>query len=120
MSGAGERPVLHGGARRLPVRWRNVEGPPPITVSRYEIAPGEVCSLHVHTGKTELWLVVSGEGTARIGPDRIAVAEGDIVLTPPLVPHELVNTGAERLVFVNIVHPTGDVPITTTEIAHEP
>lgn len=112
--------VLHGGARRLPVRWVNIDGSPPIPISRYSMAPGDVCTLHVHTGKTEIWVIVAGQGFARIGAERITVMEGDVVITPPTVPHELVNTGEEPLVFLNVVQPTGDDPITTSEMANEP
>lgn len=109
-------PVLHGGARRLPVRWLNHD-PPPMTLSRYRVEPGESVGLHVHTGKSEYWVVVAGRGLASIGGRDIPVAEGDVVATPPGVPHALHNTGSEPLVFLNMVRPTGDAPITTTELA---
>ena len=109
--------VLHGGGQRLPVRWANVEGTPPATISRYRVEPGAAVTRHVHTGKTEYWLVVAGQGIARVGDDDIPVREGDIVMTVPQVPHELLNTGSEPLLFVNVVQPVGDEPITTTELA---
>jgi mannose-6-phosphate isomerase-like protein (cupin superfamily) len=108
--------VLHGGAQRQPVRWVNVEKPP-MTISRYRVAPGDHVSRHVHTGKAEYWVVVAGQGVVSIGTERIVVQEGDVVVTPPLVPHALHNTGTKPLDFVNLVQPVGDVPITTTELA---
>jgi quercetin dioxygenase-like cupin family protein len=110
------KPVLHGGARRLPVRWLNVPAPP-LTLSRYLVLPGEAVTLHSHTGKAEYWLVIAGSGIATIGDEEIPVAAGDVVATPPPVPHALLNTGEEPLVFVNVVQATGDGPITTTELA---
>lgn len=107
--------VLHGGAERLPVRWVNVEEPP-ARISRYRVAPGASVSLHVHTGKAEFWVILSGEGIVRVGPTSIPVSEGDIVATPPSVPHGLTNTGSVALVFLNIVQPTGD-EITSVEVA---
>jgi mannose-6-phosphate isomerase-like protein (cupin superfamily) len=109
--------VLHGGAQRLPVRWANVEGAPPATISRYRVEPGAAVTRHVHTGKTEYWLIIAGQGIARVGADDIPVQEGDIVITVPRVPHELLNTGLEPLLFVNVVQPAGDEPVTTTELA---
>lgn len=106
--------VLHGGGRRLPVRWINRESSP-ITISRYCIDPGAEVSLHVHTGKLEYWLILAGAGIVRVGSDIFAVAEGDIIATEPTVPHALQNTGSVQLLFVNIVQATGG-PITTTDL----
>jgi mannose-6-phosphate isomerase-like protein (cupin superfamily) len=119
MTHAPPLPVLHGGARRLPIRWVNLD-PPPMTISRYLVAPGDAVSLHVHTGKAEYWVIVAGSGLVRIGEAEIPVAVGDVVATPPEVPHALVNTGAEPLVFVNLVQPSGVAPITTTELGEGP
>ena len=84
-----------------------------VRISRYTIDSGDRCSLHVHTGKTEAWLIVRGSGQARVGDVLVAVKEGDVVVTPPGREHDLRNTGPGPLVFANIVLPTGDAPITT-------
>ena len=107
--------VLHGGAERLEVRWLNVPEPP-VRISRYRVAPGQSVSLHVHTGKAEYWVIVAGSGVVRIGQDSFPVSEGDVVTTPPRVPHALRNTGSTPLTFINIVQPTGEEPITTVEL----
>lgn len=106
--------IMHGGAERLPINWRNA-AEPPARIARYRVAPGRNVSLHVHTGKAEYWVIVEGSGEVRVGAEIIAVAEGDVVLTPPTVPHGLVNTGTVPLVFLNIVQPTGEA-ITSTEL----
>lgn len=113
-SSAGQ--VLHGGAQRQPIRWLNAD-PPPMTISRYRVAVGDSVSLHVHTGKAEYWVVLTGQGVVGIGEQLIAVEEGDVVVTPPEVPHSLRNTGSEVLEFLNLVQPVGGVAITTTEIS---
>jgi mannose-6-phosphate isomerase-like protein (cupin superfamily) len=106
---------LHGGAQRQPIRWVNV-ATAPMTVSRYKVEVGDTVSLHVHTGKAEYWVIVAGEGVVRLGDDEIAVREGDVVVTPPHVPHALRNTGTVVLDFLNLVQPVGGVAITTTEL----
>jgi mannose-6-phosphate isomerase-like protein (cupin superfamily) len=106
--------ILHGGAERLPISWRNVDDPP-ARISRYRVLPGKSVSLHVHTGKAEYWVIVEGQGEVRVGSAIIPVTEGDAVLTPPTVPHGLTNTGSTPLVFLNIVQPTGET-ITSTEL----
>ena len=106
--------ILHGGAERLAINWVNAD-PPPARISRYRVSPGQSVSLHVHTGKAEHWVIVAGEGVVRGGADSYPVRTGDVVHTPPTVPHGLTATGSEPLVFLNIVQPTGE-PITSTEI----
>lgn len=107
--------VLHGGAERLTVNWVNVD-PAPARISRYRVAPGKSVSMHVHTGKAEHWVIVAGEGVARVGDRSFTVREGDVVHTPPTVPHGLTTTGDVPLIFLNIVQPTGDEPITSVEV----
>lgn len=109
--------VYHGGARRLEMRWPNHAAEPPQRLSLYEIPAGEVCSLHVHTGKAETWIVVAGTGIARIGSWQQPVSTGDALVTPPGNPHSIKNTGAGPLVFLNLVTLTGDAAVTTTELS---
>ncbi len=107
---------LHGGAQRQPIRWVNVPAAP-MTVSRYKVDIGDTVSLHVHTGKSEYWVIVSGEAVASIGEAEIVVREGDVIVTPPHVPHALRNTGAVVLDFLNLVQPVAGESITTRELA---
>jgi len=107
--------TLHGGAIRRAVRWLRPDPERPVTVSWYTIRPGGRCTRHVHTGKAETWLLVAGRGIATIGEERIAMAPGDLVTTPPGVPHALDNAGEGDVVFVNVVQPEGG-PVTTTEL----
>jgi mannose-6-phosphate isomerase-like protein (cupin superfamily) len=109
--------VLHGGARQLEMRWRNADDPPPHSISRYEVAPGDVCTKHVHTGKTETWVIVTGIGEMVLGDHRFVVGPGDAIVTPPGTPHALNNTGSHPLHFLNLVTITEVAPVTTTELA---
>ena len=108
--------VLHGGAERLAVNWLNAD-PPPTRISRYRVGPGSSVSMHVHTGKAEHWVIIAGEGIVRVGTQSFAVGPGDVVHTPPSVPHGLTTTSADPLIFLNIVQPTGEGPITSTEVS---
>lgn len=107
--------IMHGGAERLAVNWINAD-PPPARIARYRVPSGQSVSMHVHTGKAEYWAIVAGEGIVRVGDKSFPVKPGDIVFTPPTVPHGLTTTSAEPLVFLNIVQPTGDEPITSVEL----
>lgn len=106
---------LHGGAERLPIRYPN-GGQDLLQVSRYRVAPGATVSLHVHTGKVESWVIVSGAGRATIEQADFEVSEGDVLITQPGQAHALLNTSSRPLIFVNFVQKVEGVPITTTEL----
>lgn len=109
-------PRLHGDLERQPIRVVTPATPLPQHVSWYRLEPGGTCTLHVHTGKIETWLVVDGSGEAKIGERTVAVGPGDVVVTEPGTPHGLVNTGRMALRFVNIVAISGPEAISTREL----
>lgn len=108
--------ILHGGAKRLSVRFVGGNLPEEQRISWYEVDPGDRCTRHVHEGKTEAWLIVQGEGEATRGSETYSVSKGDILVTEPGVPHGLVNSGPGILVFVNVAIQTGDQPVATQEL----
>ena len=111
--------VLHGGAHRLPTRPLGAKLPQNQRVSWYEIAPGDRCTRHVHTGKTESWLIIAGTGEASVGDTTHVVTIGDVLVTEPGVPHGLLNTGDVPLRFVNVALHLGDEPVSTREPPEE-
>lgn len=69
-----------------------------------EVAPGKSgCPFHNHHVEDELFIILEGEGTYRIGHERIAVKAGDILGAPaggPETAHQLINTGTSTLRYV--------------------
>lgn len=65
------------------------------------IAPGETSARHSHLEK-EMFFVVQGEGLLRMGWEEHKISYGDTVFVTPGVDHDLVNTGADRLVFLDV------------------
>lgn len=111
--------IIHGGAKRLPVRFVAAELPENQRISWYEVAPGDRCTRHVHEGKVECWLIVEGEGEATKGSETVSVSKGDILVTEPGVPHGLANTGVNPLIFVNVASRIGNQAVTTQELPEE-
>lgn len=110
------RQILHGGAKRLPVRFVVAELPENQRISWYQVAPGDRCTRHVHEGKIETWLIVEGVGEATRGSETHSVTKGDILVTEPGVPHGLVNSGDAPLIFVNVAIRISDQAVTTQEL----
>ncbi len=73
---------------------------------RVRLAPGQSIGLHSTKGNEELLVFLSGSGVARIGEDtRLRVGAGQVAYIPPQSSHDIVNTGAEALVYVFCVAP---------------
>jgi uncharacterized cupin superfamily protein len=71
-----------------------------------EVPPGKAgCPFHNHHVEEELFVIVSGEGEYRFGPNRYPVKAGDVLGAPaggPETAHHLINTGIEPLKYLSI------------------
>ena len=67
----------------------------------------EGADLHVHRHHTDLFYVLGGELTVRLGPrgEEVAVGEGTLASVPPLVVHGFGNAGDAELRYVNLHAP---------------
>jgi uncharacterized cupin superfamily protein len=66
---------------------------------------------HVHHGNDELYFVVSGEGTYRVGDRRLPIEAGDLIGAPAGgEPHQIVNSSAAELRYIAVAnHGRADV-----------
>lgn len=74
--------------------------------SLIETAPGcRASPLHNHRCNEELFLILDGEGTLRIGSERYSIRSGDIIACPPGGPetaHQIENTSDAPLRYLAI------------------
>jgi uncharacterized cupin superfamily protein len=71
-----------------------------IGASWYEVPPGRAAfPFHFHCLNEEAMFVLEGQGTLRIGQDRIAIRAGDWISFPvgPDTAHQVINTGTAPL-----------------------
>ena len=71
------------------------------------LPPGQTSSAHSHQAEQEVWYVISGQGSVRIGADQVAIRPDTVVVAPPGVSHQLVNDGDEDLKAIWIFTPAG-------------
>ena len=68
-----------------------------------------LCPYHSHSAESELYLVISGQGTIRDKDGRTKVAAGDAFFFGPGEAHQLGNEGEEDFVYYVIAdNPRGD------------
>ena len=74
-----------------------------IGCSWYEVPPGRrAFPFHYHCANEEAIFVLDGEGTLRLGTEKIAVAAGDYITIPPGPDHahQLIHTGSAPLRYL--------------------
>lgn len=64
-----------------------------------EVAPGALTRLHRHRSSEEIYHVIAGNGTMRLGDESFPVGVGDSVVIPPGTAHCIANTGDSVLRF---------------------
>src|ERR1700692_371035 len=69
-------------------------------VKRLTVVPKQRISLQKHLERSEHWVIVSGEGEARIDEKVVNVGIGDTVFVPRGAVHRLANIGADPLIVV--------------------
>ena len=58
---------------------------------------GGQTAAHFHPKTEEIYYIVAGTGTMRIGEERRTVGPGDAIAIPPGAIHQIENTGSEVL-----------------------
>lgn len=82
----------------------------PFDLALLRIPKGKaLCPYHSHSAESELYLVVSGEGTVRDKDGTTTVTAGDAFFFGPGEAHQLANAGEEDFVYYVIAdNPRGD------------
>jgi len=70
------------------------------------VAPGKRnCPFHNHHVEEEMFLILEGEGEVRIGNQRHAIRQGDIIACPtggPETAHQIINTGTVEMRYLAV------------------
>ncbi len=90
-----------------------------IGVMLHVVEPGKAAfPFHAHHQTHELFVILEGEGTYRLGTESYPVKAGDVLAAPtggPEAAHQIINTGAAPLKYLGISASPG-----TTEVVEYP
>jgi uncharacterized cupin superfamily protein len=71
-----------------------------------EVPPGKrAWPFHNHNVNEELFVILEGHGTVRIGPDTFPIKQGDLIACPPGGPdtaHQIINTSDGPLRYLSV------------------
>ena len=81
--------------------WLTREHEAPAMVKIITVKPGETLSLLYHHRRDEFWLVLSGNGTAKIGGQSLKLENGSTCFIPRETRHR-VSGGDTELVFLEL------------------
>lgn len=79
---------------------------PGLSIARARVAPGVTTQWHRLKNTTERYCILSGRGLMEVGklpPQK--VAQGDVVLIPPMCRQRITSIGKQDLVFLAICTP---------------
>ncbi len=70
------------------------------TLAEARLPPGGRATPHHHVQTEEIYYVLAGQGSMRIGMETEPVGPGDAVAIPPGAVHQITNTGRDELKFL--------------------
>jgi quercetin dioxygenase-like cupin family protein len=69
------------------------------------LEPGQIQTVHAHSGADKFYFVLAGAGSFTIGDEERTVESGTVVIAPAGVPHGVTNNGEERLSILVAIAP---------------
>jgi mannose-6-phosphate isomerase-like protein (cupin superfamily) len=67
------------------------------SVAEALVGPGQETEAHMHRQSQEVYYVLEGTGTMRLGGQSLSIGEGDSILIKPGTVHNIKNTGGDAL-----------------------
>lgn len=71
-------------------------------VKEIRIKPGQAPSYQYHFKRSEVWVVVRGQGELKLDDKVTPVVTGDILHIPVQAKHQIKNVGKEDLIFIEV------------------
>ena len=71
-------------------------------VKEIVISPNEAPSYQYHLKRSEVWVIIKGKGQLKLDDNLIDVESGSVLRIPVKAKHQILNTGDEDLVFIEV------------------
>jgi len=71
-------------------------------VKKIVIKPNQAPSYQYHFKRSEVWIVVQGEGSVKIDDIECSCNVGSVINVPVQAKHQIKNTGSVDLIFVEV------------------
>ena len=71
-------------------------------VKKIVIKPDQAPSYQYHFKRSEVWVVVQGEGSVKIDDIECDCSVGSVIKVPLQAKHQIRNTGTQDLIFVEV------------------
>ena len=71
-------------------------------VKQIIIKPGQAPSYQYHFKRSEVWVVVKGQGSVKIDDNLAECSVGSVIVVPVQAKHQIKNTGTEDLIFIEV------------------
>ncbi|MFO0904609.1 MAG: cupin domain-containing protein [Pirellulales bacterium] len=85
------------------------------SLAEARLPPGASTTPHHHPATEEIYYILEGRGTMRIGVERREVGPGDAIAIPPGASHQITNIGDSTLLFLCCCAPAYDHADTVLE-----
>ena len=79
-----------------------------LSIARVEVEPGSHQQPHHHVPE-QAYVIVSGNGRIKVGPEIADVQAGDLLYIPSKVEHAVENAGPEKLIYISVTVPAFDI-----------
>ena len=71
-------------------------------VKKISISPKQAPSYQYHFKRSEVWVVTQGTGELKQDGEIKLIKHGDVLIIPKQSKHQIKNTGAEDLIFIEV------------------
>lgn len=82
-----------------------VHGNQGASIAEARVPVGASTIMHRHLVSEEIYVVIQGCGTMRLGETQIGISTGDTITIPPQALHNVTNTGSTELVLLCVCVP---------------
>ena len=71
-------------------------------IKRIEVNPGHRLSYQYHNKRSEVWVIIQGEGKIVLDDNENKYSKGDSIIIPKGMKHRIENNGLVKTIFIEI------------------